>query len=67
MLPFEKCPVCTTGHIIEQEVNHKIKGGGKVVVLKVRAYVCTKCMERFYSLDSVKKFETIKAQLKSFH
>ncbi len=64
MLPLT-CPLCGA-QIIEQEVNHKIKGGGKVVVLKVRASVCTKCTERFYSLDSVKKFERIKAQLNSF-
>jgi YgiT-type zinc finger domain-containing protein len=65
LLPFEKCPACA-GQITEQEVNHKIKGGGKVVVVKVRAYVCSKCTERLYSLDSVKKFEKIKAQLESF-
>ncbi|WP_442932723.1 YgiT-type zinc finger protein [Microcoleus sp. herbarium13] len=65
MLPFESCPDCT-GQIIEQEVNHQVKGGGKVVVLKVRAYVCSGCGERLYSLDSVKKFERIKAQLESF-
>jgi YgiT-type zinc finger domain-containing protein len=64
LLPL-KCPLCG-GQIIEREVNQKIKGGGKVVVLKVRAYVCTECAERLYSLDSVKKFEKIKAQLESF-
>lgn len=64
MLPL-KCPLCG-GQIIEQEVNHKVKGGGKVVVLKVRAYVCIECAERLYSLDSVKKLEKIKAQLESF-
>ncbi len=65
MLPFEKCPACA-GQIIEQEVNHKVKAREKVVVVKVRGYVCTKCTERFYSIDSVKKFEKVKAQLESF-
>ncbi len=65
MLPFERCPVCTTGRIVQQEVNHKIKGSGKVVVLKVCAYVCVECKGLFYSLDSVKKFEKIKGQLES--
>lgn len=64
MLPL-KCPLCG-GQIIQQEVNHKVKGGGKVVLLKVRAYVCTECAERLFSLDSVKKLEKIKAQLESF-
>lgn len=63
MLPL-KCPLCG-GLIIEQEVNHKIKGGGKLVVLKVRAQTCTKCAEQFYSLDIVKKLERIKVQLES--
>jgi YgiT-type zinc finger domain-containing protein len=62
LLPFEKCPVCA-GQIVEKEVNEKIKGGGKAVTLKVRAYVCSECSERLYSLDIVKKFERIKAQL----
>jgi YgiT-type zinc finger domain-containing protein len=64
LLPL-KCPLCG-GAIIEQEVNHKIKGGGKLVVLKIRAQTCSKCAEQFYSLDSVKKLERIKAQLEFF-
>jgi YgiT-type zinc finger domain-containing protein len=64
LLPFESCPDCT-GQIIKQEVNHQVKGGGKVVTVKVSAYVCSRCGERLYSIDNVKKFQKIKAQLEA--
>jgi YgiT-type zinc finger domain-containing protein len=64
VLPFNKCPVCA-GQIVEKEVTEIISCGGNEAALKLRAYVCCKCSEHFYSLTTVKHIEKIRAELES--
>ncbi|TBR56677.1 hypothetical protein B4U84_28010 [Westiellopsis prolifica IICB1] len=63
MLPFDKCPVCA-GQVVEKEVTEVISGGKNKATLKLSAYVCCRCSERFYSLNTVRHIEKIKAELK---
>ncbi|AFZ27320.1 YgiT-type zinc finger domain protein [Cylindrospermum stagnale PCC 7417] len=62
MLPFDECPVCA-GQIVEQEVTEIISSGKKKAALKLSAYVCCRCSERFYSLKSIQHIEKIRAEL----
>jgi YgiT-type zinc finger domain-containing protein len=62
MKPFEKCPVCS-GDIVDKEVEKLLRGGKHTAVLKVQAEVCLHCGERFYSQETVSKFEQIRAKL----
>ncbi|WP_442935948.1 YgiT-type zinc finger protein [Nostoc sp.] len=62
MLPFDECPVCA-GLIAEKEVTEIITCGKKKAALKLSAYVCCTCSERFYSFKSIKHLEKIRAEL----
>ena len=62
MIPIDKCPVCG-GKVVEKEVTEVVRGGGNTATLKVDALVCQRCGERFYSQETVRKFEVIKAKL----
>ena len=62
MMPFEKCPICG-GELIEKEVEKLLRGGVHTAVLNVRAEVCLRCGERFYSTETVKRFEQIREKL----
>ena len=62
MVPFEKCPVCG-GEVVEKEVEKVLRGGVHTAVIKVRAEVCLRCGERFYSPETVKRFEQIRLKL----
>jgi len=62
MKPFEKCPVCG-GELVEKEVEKLLKGGVNTAVVKVTAEVCLRCGERFYSEETVRKFEQIRYKL----
>ncbi len=59
---FEKCPVCG-GELIEKEVEKLLRGGNNTAVLRIRADVCLHCGERFYTRDTVRKFEQIREKL----
>ncbi len=63
MQPFKKCPICG-GELIEKEVEKLLRGGKHTAILRVEAEVCLHCGERFYSQDTIKKFEQIRAKLK---
>lgn len=62
MTPFPKCPICG-GEMVEKEVEKLLRGGIHTAVVKVRAEVCLHCGERLYSLETVKRFEQIRAKL----
>jgi len=59
---FDKCPVCG-GEIVEKEVEKLLRGGTNTAVLRVMAEVCLKCGERFYTPDTVRKFDEIRRKL----
>lgn len=59
---FDKCPVCG-GEIVEKEVEKLLRGGTNAAVLSVMAEVCLKCGERFYTPDTVRKFDEIRRKL----
>lgn len=62
MRPFKLCPVCG-GEIIEKEVEKLLRGGNNIAVLTVSAEVCLHCGERFYSEETVQKFEKVRNNL----
>jgi YgiT-type zinc finger domain-containing protein len=47
--PFDWCPVCGEGKLVDREVEKRLEVGGYTVVLTVRAEVCERCGERLYS------------------
>ncbi len=63
MLLPERCPICG-GHINQEEVIETLQGGGNTAILKVPAGACQLCGERYYSIETVKRFEEIEAKLK---
>ena len=60
---FEKCPVCG-GEVVQKKVEKLLRGGNNTAYLYVNAEVCLHCGERFYSTDTVRKFEEIRERLK---
>ncbi|MEW6498710.1 MAG: YgiT-type zinc finger protein [Cyanobacteriota bacterium] len=63
MMSLEDCPVCG-GELVKKEVEKILRGGNHTAVLKVSAEVCLNCGERLYSVETVKRFENIRAKLK---
>ncbi|MEJ2052490.1 MAG: YgiT-type zinc finger protein [Calditrichaceae bacterium] len=63
MIPFNKCPVCG-GEVNEKTVEKIVRGGNHTAIIRVKTEVCTHCGERYYSKDSIKKFEQIRNKLK---
>jgi YgiT-type zinc finger domain-containing protein len=57
------CPLCG-GQVVEKEVEKIVKGGDDVAILRVKAGVCEKCGERFYTKEVHKKIEDIRSELK---
>lgn len=64
MLPIDKCLFCE-GKLSKKKVTEIIKNDGDTVSLEVSALVCDNCGERYYDLETMKKFELIKQKLKS--
>ncbi len=64
MLPLDKCVFCQ-GILLEQKVTEIIKGGNNTATLKVNALVCQNCGERYYQVDIIRKFESIKVKLET--
>ncbi len=62
-MPLENCPVCS-GELVKKEVEKILRGGNHTAVLKVSAEVCLSCGERLYSVETVRRFENIRAKLK---
>jgi YgiT-type zinc finger domain-containing protein len=62
MIPFDKCPICK-GEMVEKEVEKLLRGGNNTAVIKVKAEVCLHCGERFYSKNTISKFEEIRMKL----
>jgi len=57
------CPLCG-GEVVEKNVEKIVRGGNDVAILRVRAGVCEKCGERFYTKEVHKKIEEIRSELK---
>jgi len=62
MKPFAECPICS-GELVEKQVEKLLRGGKHTALLRVTAEVCLHCGERLYSVDTIKRFERIRAQL----
>ena len=60
---LEQCPVCG-GELIHKEVTKLLRGGSHTAMLKVKADQCLHCSERLYSMDTVKRFDEIRAKLR---
>lgn len=52
------------GEVIEKEVDEVLSGWVNTAFLKIEVGVCLHCGERFYTPETVKKFEEIEAKLK---
>jgi YgiT-type zinc finger domain-containing protein len=66
MVPFRSCPVCG-GELVEKQVEKLLRGGNNTAVLEVQAEVCLRCGERLYSIETVRRFEQIRAKLERGH
>lgn len=62
MMPFEQCPVCG-GELVTKEVEKLLRGGVNTASLLVQADVCLRCGERYYPLETIRRFESIVARL----
>lgn len=62
MMPFEQCPVCG-GEMVEKQVEKLLRGGVHTAVVTVCAEVCLRCGERLYTVETVRRFEQIRAKL----
>lgn len=62
MTPFKQCPICG-GEVVEKLVEKLVRGGPHTASVSVQVEVCLHCGERLYSLDTVRKFEEIRAKL----
>jgi len=49
--------------MVEKEVEKVLRGGTNTAVVKVHAEVCLRCGERLYSVETVRRFEQIRAKL----
>jgi YgiT-type zinc finger domain-containing protein len=47
--PFDLCPACGEGKLVEREVEKRLEVGRYTITLTVRADVCEECGERLYS------------------
>lgn len=63
MKHLEQCPVCG-GELIYKEVTKVLRGGNHTAMLKAKAEICLHCGERLYSMDTVKRFDEIRAKLR---
>ena len=61
-MQFDKCPVCG-GELMEEEVEKLLRGGVHTASVRVKAEVCLRCGERLYALETVERFEQIRAKL----
>lgn len=59
---FDQCPVCG-GELVEKEVDKLLRGGNHSAVISVMAEVCLHCGERFYSKETIQRFEKIRTKL----
>ncbi len=64
MLPIDKCLFCE-GKLSQKTVTEIIKNDEDTVSLELVALVYNNCGERYYDLETMKKFELIKQKLKS--
>jgi YgiT-type zinc finger domain-containing protein len=64
MLPIDKCLFCE-GKLSQKTVTEIIKNDGDTVSLEVSALVCNNCGERYYGIETMRKFDLIKQKLKS--
>lgn len=62
MTPFKQCPICR-GEVVEKLVEKLVRGGPHTAAVSAQAEVCLHCGERLYSLETVRKFEEIRAKL----
>lgn len=58
----KQCPQCG-GMIVEKSVVEVLCGGMNTALLTVQAGVCRHCGERLFTLETVRQFERIEAQL----
>ena len=62
MKRLENCPLCG-GELVHKQVAEIVSGGGHTATLMVEADVCTRCGDRLYSLETVRKLEEIQGKL----
>jgi YgiT-type zinc finger domain-containing protein len=59
---FEICPVCG-GELVEKRVEKLLRGGTNMATITVDAMVCLRCGERYYPVETVRRFENIRISL----
>jgi len=60
--PFDACPICG-GELVRKDVEKLLRGGPHTAILRADADVCLGCGERLYALETVRRFDEIRAKL----
>lgn len=59
---LDRCPVCG-GEVVAKNIRKLLEGGNHTAIMKAEAEVCLRCGGRFYSDETVQRFEEIRAKL----
>lgn len=62
MMPVEQCSVCG-GDLVTRQVEKLVRGGANTASVLVEADVCLRCGERYYAVETVRRFEQIVTRL----
>lgn len=60
-----KCVVCHGDDIQEQHVDEELREGKDIVLAPITCLVCQTCGERYYDTTTMRKLETLRAELRS--
>jgi len=60
---LSKCVRCGSKDLEDREVEKLVRGGDDVAALRVRATVCHRCGERYFSNDVVRVLEKARRRL----
>ena len=63
MASLSKCFRCGSPDLEEREVEHLVRGGQHVALLCATATVCHHCGERFFDMETMKRFEHSRKEL----
>lgn len=63
--PLTRCFNCGGTDLEPREVEELLSAGDYVVRLRVPATVCLRCGERYFDADTVRRFEEIRAHVRT--
>jgi len=60
-----KCVICKGEEIKENEVEEEIRSGNDIILVHVRAMVCSTCGERYYDRRTMKMLEEVEDKIEA--